>query len=260
MKKLLIVLLTVLAVTGCSTQKDLTYLNNLSETGGEGYFTMDVPYYKIQPRDLLYISVKTQTPEGSLEEVLIGRSASSSSYLMQSEASQFVSGYSVDPAGELNVPLLGRIPVAGKNIYEVRDLIQTCSDSLFRHSYVEVRLLSFKFTVIGEVKIPGSYVNFNDQLTVLEAIGRAGGITDVGSRREILVVRPLDKKTVTYKINLQEKSLLESPAYFLAPNDVVIVQAGKKKVFNMNLPTYTFIATTITSAITTTILLVSYLK
>ena len=46
---------------------------------------MDVPYYKIQPRDLLYISVKTQTPEGSLEEVLIGRSASSSSYLMQSD-------------------------------------------------------------------------------------------------------------------------------------------------------------------------------
>ena len=53
-------------------------------------------------------------------------------------------------------------------IYEIRDLMQTKVDSLFRHAYVEVRLLSFKFTVIGEVRAPGSYVNYNDQLTVLE--------------------------------------------------------------------------------------------
>ncbi len=150
--------------------------------------------------------------------------------------------------------------VAGKDIYEIRNLLQVHADSLFRHAYVEVRLLSYKFTVLGEVYNPGSYVNYNDQLTVLEAIGRAGGITDVGSRREILVVRPLDKKTETYKISLQDKSLLSSPAYFLSPNDVVIVQPASKKIFNLNLPTYTFIITAITSTVTTTVLLVNYFK
>jgi polysaccharide biosynthesis/export protein len=260
MKKSVFILLTVVLLAGCSTGKDLAYLNNLSETGGEGYFTMDVPFYKIQPRDILYISVKTQTSDGSLEEILTGRATGNTSYMMQSEASQYVSGYSVDPSGMLNVPLLGKISVSGKNIYEARDILQTYADSLFRHAYVEVRLLSFKFTVIGEVRVPGSYVNYNDQLTVLEAIGRAGGLTDVGDRKDILVVRPVDKKTVTYKINLQEKSLLESPAYFLSPNDVVIVQASGKKIFNLNLPTYAFITTTVFSAITSTLLLINYFK
>ncbi len=63
---------------------------------------------------------------------------------------------------------LGKIAVAGMTIFEIRDLLQAKVDSLFRHAYVEVRLLSFKFTVIGEVRAPGSYVNYNDQLTVLE--------------------------------------------------------------------------------------------
>lgn len=258
MKKLFVIVLSVIALAGCTTEKDLAYLYNLPETGGEGYFTLDVPYYKIQPRDILYVSVKTQTPDGGLEDILTGKAGVSTNYMMQNEASQYISGYSVDPTGMVNLPLIGKTTVNGMNIYEIRDLIQTKADSLFRHAYVEVRLLSFKFTVIGEVKAPGSYFNYNDQLTVLEAIGRAGGISDVGSRRDILVVRPMDKRTMTYRISLQDKDLLESPAYFLTPNDVVIVQESGKKIFNMNLPTYSFVITALASTITTTILLINY--
>lgn len=260
MKKLLLIALSVLTLAGCTTKKDLSYLTNLSETGGEGYFTMDVPYYKIQPRDVIYVSIKTQTPDGGLTDILTGQGASNVSNQVQGEASQYVTGYSVDPTGMLNVPFLGKVPVNGKTIYELRDLIQANADSLFRHAYVEVRLLSFKFTVIGEVRQPGSYFNYNDQLTVLEAIGRAGGINDFGSRKSVLVVRPMDKKTMTYKINLQEKSLLESPAYFISPNDVVIVQETGRKIFNLNLPIYSLIITSVLSTVTTTILLVNYLK
>jgi len=258
MKKIYFILLTAIIATGCSTQKDLAYLNTPAVTGGEGQFNMEVPYYKIQPRDVIYVSVKVQTPEGELNDVLVSRSSASANYLTQSEASQYVSGYSVDPDGVLILPLLGRMPVAGNNIFEVKEMIQDRADSLFRHAYVEIRMLSFRFTVLGEVKTPGCYVNYNNQLTVLEAIGFAGGITDVGNRRDVMVVRPVDKQTVTYTINLQDKSLLSSPAYFLAPNDVVIVQAGRKKVFNLNLPTYSFILTTLTSTITSTLLLVNY--
>jgi len=118
--------------------------------------------------------------------------------------------------------------------------------------------MSFKFTVIGEVRTPGSFVNYNDQLTVLEAIGRAGGVAETGTKEKILVVRPMGDKTYTYHINLQDKSLLSSPAYFLSPNDVVIVQPNPKKVFNINLPTISFIVTTITSTISATLLLVNY--
>jgi polysaccharide export outer membrane protein len=257
MKKIIPLIALVIFVASCSTQKELSYLNNLYELGGENYFPMEVPDYKIQPRDILYVSVKAQTPEGTLSEMLSDRTSANMNYLTN-EGSAYMVGYSVDPEGDLTLPLLGKVPVEGMTVYEIRDLLQEKVDSLFRHAYVEVRLMSFKFTVIGEVKAPGSYVNYNDQLTVLEAIGRAGGISETGTKEKILVIRPEGDQTVTYHIDLQDKSLLSSPAYFITPNDVVIVQPNPKKVFNLNLPTISFIISTATAAITTTLLLINY--
>ena len=257
MKTLLPLLALILLMAGCSTQKELSYLNNLPETGGEDYFPMEVPDYKIQPRDILYVSVKAQTPEGALAEMLTDRTGVSTTYI-QSEASQYVLGYSVNPEGKVSVPLFGKVPVSGMTIYEVRDLFQAKVDSLFRHAYVEVRLLSYKFTVLGEVRVPGTYINYNDQLTVLEAIGRAGGISEGGTKEKILVIRPMGDKTVTFHLDLQDKSILSSPAYFITPNDVVIIQPNPKKVFSVNLPTFSFIITAVASTITTTLLLINY--
>ena len=257
MKKIIPLFALIIFAASCSTQKELSYLNNLYELGGENYFPMEVPDYKIQPRDILYISVKAQTPEGTLTEMLTDRTTANMNYLTN-EGSAYMVGYSVDPDGDMTVPLLGKVPVDGKTVYEIRDLLQEKVDSLFRHAYVEVRLMSFKFTVIGEVRAPGSYVNYNDQLTVLEAIGRAGGISETGTKEKILVIRPEGDQTVTYHIDLQDKSLLSSPAYFITPNDVVIVQPNPKKVFNLNLPTISFIISTATAAVTTTLLLINY--
>ncbi len=257
MKKITPFIAFVVLLVSCSTQKELSYLNNLDEVGGEAYFDMEVPDYKVQPGDLLYVSVKAQTPEGSLTEMLNDRTGVSSSYIA-SEASQYVMGYSIAADGSVRVPLLGKIPVTGLAVSEIGDLFQTKVDSLFRHAYVEVRLLSYKFTVLGEVRTPGSFVNYNDQLTVLEAIGRAGGITETGTKEKILVVRPVGDKTFTYHIDLQDKSLLSSPAYFITPNDVIIVQPNPRKVFSINLPTISFILTALTSTVSTTLLLVNY--
>ena len=81
-------------------------------------------------------------------------------------------------------------------------------DKVYLNATVECKLLSFKFTVIGEVRAPGAYINYNNYLTVLEAIGRAGGVGDFGNRDRALVVRPVDKGSKTYRINLQDKNLL----------------------------------------------------
>ena len=137
-------------------------------------------------------------------------------------------------------------------------MLQASADRVFKNSTVECKLLSFKFTVIGEVKAPGTYINYNNYLTVLEAIGRAGGLGDYGSRNKVLVVRPIDKGTKTFRLNLQDKNILSSEAYFLLPNDVVIVEPLKQKIFNMNLPTISFVVTTVTSVLTTTLLLINY--
>jgi polysaccharide biosynthesis/export protein len=148
--------------------------------------------------------------------------------------------------------------VEGLTLEEVRKLLQISVDKVFKNSTVECKLLSFKFTVIGEVRTPGTFINYNNYLTVLEAIGRAGGVGDYGNRSKVLVVRPMNKGTKTFRLNLQDKKILSSEAYFLLPNDVVIVEPLSQKIFNMNLPTISFIFTTTLSAITTTLLLINY--
>ncbi len=83
---------------------------------------MDVPDYKIQPRDILYVSVKAQTPEGALTEMLTTVRRKHNIHCKRGVT--YLLGYSIDPEGKVTVPLFGKVPVAGLTIYEIRDLLQ----------------------------------------------------------------------------------------------------------------------------------------
>jgi polysaccharide export outer membrane protein len=261
MKNLFILILpAMLMATGCTSQKKLAYLNNLPQPTGEETFTMNIPDYKIQPRDILYISAKAMSPDGTIKDFLSPQSGSVLSSSTQGETSGFYSGYDVDLKGNITIPVVGQLNVGGLTLVETKKVLQAAISKVFNNSTVECKLLSFKFTVLGEVRGPGTYFNFNNYLTVLEAIGRAGGVGDFGNRNNVLVVRTIDKGTKTFRLNLQDKNILSSEAYFLLPNDVVIIEPLKQKIFNMNLPTISFAITTFTSVITMTLLLINYLK
>jgi polysaccharide export outer membrane protein len=253
-----ILALAILLSASCTSQKKLAYLGNLPETGGEETFIMSIPDYKIQPRDILYISVRAMMPDGTIADLLSSRQGLGGGNSSQYESSQYLFGYDVNLEGNIIIPVVGEIRVSGYTLEETRTLLEKETSKVFKNASVECKLLSFKFTVIGEVRAPGAYINYNNYLTVLEAIGRAGGVGDYGDRTKVLVVRPEEKGSKTFRINLQDKQILSSEAYFLLPNDVVIVQPLGHKIFNMNLPTISFIFSTITSTITMTLLLINY--
>jgi polysaccharide biosynthesis/export protein len=253
-----ILLLPLLLAASCTSQQKLAYLANLPETGGEELFTMEIPDYKLQPRDVLYITVKAMTPDGTIKDFLTSTQYGQSISIGQGEGGGYLYGFDINSEGNIILPVVGEIKVSDLTLEETRKLLQSRAEQVFKDATVECKLLSFKFTVIGEVRAPGSYINYNNYLTVLEAIGRAGGVSDYGRRDKVLVVRPTEKGTRTYYLNLQDKNLLASEAYFLLPNDVVIVEPVKQKIFNMNLPTISFIISTFTGVLTTTLLLINY--
>lgn len=258
--KAIYLLLVTFTLASCTSQEQLSYLKNLPETGGEDRFVMEIPDYKLQPRDVLYVTIMAMTPDGSIKDFLSSGVGNQISSIGQSEGGGYIAGYSINLDGDIILPVIGTIKVKDLTIEQARKLLQSYAENVFNNATVECKLLSFKFTVIGEVKTPGSYINYNNHLTVLEAIGRAGGINDYGRRDKVLVVRQNQKENLTYVLNLQDKKILSSKAYFLLPNDVVIVEPEKQKIFNMNLPTISFIITTITSTLTTTLLLINYFK
>jgi polysaccharide biosynthesis/export protein len=251
-------ILTIFLLSACTSQQKLAYLSNLPETNGEETFTMEIPDYHIQPRDILYITIKAMTPDGRIADFLMSANNYGGTYVTQGESGGYIYGFDVNSEGNIILPVVGAIKVEGLTLEDTRKLLQETADKVFKNSTVECKLLSFKFTVIGEVRVPGTYTNYNNYLTVFEAVGRAGGVGDYGDRSRVLVVRPKDKGSKTFRLNLQDKNILASEAYFLLPNDVVIVEPLKQKIFNMNLPTISFVISTVTGVLTTTLLLINY--
>jgi polysaccharide biosynthesis/export protein len=261
MKKSGTVLILIFCIfSSCSTQKEISYFNNLSLTTGESRFPMSPPEYKVQNRDMLYITVKAMNPDGSIQDYLAGSGTAVGSSLAQGESGGYLYGYEVKKDGTILLPVAGSVYVLNMSLDEIRALLQKEFIKSYKNAIVECKLLSFKFTVLGEVKVPGTYLNYNNYLTILEAIGKAGGIGDYGVKSKVLVLRSSDKVTKTYTISLQDEKLLSSEAYFLLPNDVVIVEPGRHKIFNLNLPTVSFIISAALSAVTTTLLLINYVK
>lgn len=241
-------------IAGCTSQKKLMYLSNLDTTSLEQYFPLDRPDYRIQYQDILYVNISTLNQDMNN---LINPGAQQYAQNIYRDASNiYIFGYTVSDSGAITIPILGDIYVFGLTMEEVKQSIQQRAKEFLKDAVVNVRLLSYKFSVIGEVNRPGSYTNFNNQLTVLDAIGMAGDITDYGNRERILVVRPSEEGTRTYRINVQDKDLLLSEGYFLLPNDIVIVEPIKSKAFRLNIPTMTLVL----ASITTLILLLNYIQ
>ena len=167
----IILFVTLFGITSCTSQQKLAYLNNLPEPTAEGYFPMSIPDYKIQNRDVLYITLKAMDTDGMIKEYLAGIGTGSGASYMQTTGGGYLWGYNVNKDGDIIIPVLGKVHVEGKTLDEVREMLQKEFNKHYKNAIAECKLLSFKFTVIGEVRAPGTFVNYSNYLTVLEAVG-----------------------------------------------------------------------------------------
>lgn len=241
------ILALIIIFSSCTTHKQITYLQNVdSIPSGTVYYKQPLEYY-IQNGDILYIRVMTLNED--INEMINTFSTRYSQNLFQNEISLFLYGYSVSDSGYVDVPSLGEVKVIGLTVEEAKEVIKQKVDESIRNATVIVKLISYKFSVVGEVHKPGVYKNYNNQLTILEAISMAGDITDYGNRHRVLVIRPTKTETKTFRVDLTDKSLLSSEAFFLIPNDMVYVEPIKSKTFRINIPTMALVLSTITTLI-----------
>ena len=245
-KILLLVTATLLMLSSCTQQKQLVYMRTVAADSTEMFNTPQPDNYRIQKQDVLYIRIYTMDEN---VRAMLNPEEGSTSNQYNSEASLYVQGYVVNDSGQVTLPMVGEVPVVGKTVEEATRAVKEKTKAYLKDATVILKLLSFKFTVIGEVNRPGVYRNFNNQLTVLEAIGMAGDISDFGNRREVVVLRPSKSGTITYRLNLTDKNILESPAFFLLPNDMVYVEPIKSKIFQLNTGTITLALSTISTLI-----------
>jgi polysaccharide export outer membrane protein len=228
------VAVSVLVFSSCANTKKLKYFQDLSESNEAKQINIaDYTEPVIQPDDILAINVNTIDPQATY--AINSRNGGFSNVGVNPQSGMItpVSGYLVDKTGFVDVPVIGRVKLAGLTTLNARDVVRTKATDFFKNPIVDVRFSNFKITVIGEVNRPASYIIPNEQVSLLDAIGYAGDLTVYGKRNNILLIRKdAEGKDITIKLDLTKKITLSSPYFYLRQNDVVYVEPDKTKVLN----------------------------
>jgi len=187
----------------------------------------------IQKNDILQITVSSM----NAEDAVIYNTPSMAAVGGAASSGPQATGFLVDDAGYIQYPVLGQVKVTGLTKGQLTKVLR---DSLTERKLlvdpvVSVRFLNYRITVIGEVGRPQVVNVSNDRVTILEALGLSGDITDFGNKENIMLIRESDDGTRTVKrLNLNDRSLLSSPYYYLRSNDIVYVEPTKAKVASTN--------------------------
>jgi polysaccharide export outer membrane protein len=181
----------------------------------------------VRPDDLLEISVQTTDPETS-KPFQFNNSINPGSVGTETAANSQI--FRVDQNGTIQFPMIGALPVQGLSTSGVRDSLAARLDRYFNAPIINVRLLNFRFSVLGEVRAPGSFTVPNEHTNILEALGMAGDLTNYGNRENILIVRERSGNREFGHLNLHDRSIFQSPYFYLQPGDIVYIEPIKAKV------------------------------
>ena len=137
------------------------------------------------------------------------------------------SGYLVDGNGFIDYPVVGKIKVAGLTIRQAKETIQSQIKDYLKDPVVEVRILNYKITVLGDVNRPGTVVAPNHKINLVEALAAAGDVLITGRKDHIMVIREQEGRREFAYLNLNSRNVFSSPYYYLRQNDIVYVEPSR---------------------------------
>ncbi len=217
----------------CKTQQRLPYyLDNINDSTGKG--EVKFPDLKIQKGDLLSIQINSLSTRPEVD-VLYNFPVPPGAVAGSGGGSQSGSttGYLVDSYGNIEHHRLGVFHAEGLTKYELAAEVKkrlTEPVEILANPTVIIRYLNFHVTVLGQVGKEGPVTVPGERLTILEAVGLAGGITDYGKKNSVRVLREVNGQRETGIIDLSDKNLFESPYYNLMQNDVVLVAPTRQRM------------------------------
>lgn len=240
-----LLILALVMLFSCRSSKDLIYMKDAAVNNAliKGLPSESIEHI-LKPGDILYVSIKSMNvevnalfnPESNME------GPTSQGYMKYSTPSgAYLYGFEIDPSGIIKLPMLGNLKVDGITVSQAETIVQKKADEFINDAIVNVKLLNFMITVMGEVRNPGVYYNYKNSITVLEALAMANGNTDFAAIKKVMVVRPGVDGNHSYMLDLSTKDSFLSDAFYLRSNDYVIVQPDRYKNFQLNSQAYSLI-------------------
>jgi len=214
-------------VSSCATKDDVVYFHNSQSLEGKENLLDYEP--KIEANDVLRINVSSSSVN---EEIVAPFQMNQQGGQSGGGGGQNLSltGYLVSPQGTINFPVLGTVEVEGLTRTSIQEKLQKQIAEYVRDPVVDVRIVNFNVTVLGEVGAPGRVQITDGRVTMPELLAMSGDITYNGKRENIKIIREVNGvKTVGY-IDMTESDLFDSPFYYLKQNDLVYVEPTYRTV------------------------------
>ena len=180
---------------------------------------------KLKTDDLLMISVTAENPELAVPYNLSVATANSN---VQGTDPRIT--YLIDKEGNVDFPVLGKIKLMGLTRIEAVQKMQSVLKEYIKNPIVNLRILNYKVTVLGEVSKPGVQTIQTERITLLDALSAAGDLTIYGRRNAVTIIREKDGVKTIAKVDLTKRDFIDSPYYYLSQNDVVYVEPNKTRV------------------------------
>ena len=206
----------------CASKKEVYYFQDIDRAVIQNSFKM----INIQPGDILDIQIKALNPES----VLIFQRQSSLNIQQVQFQNRVIDGYLVADNGTINMPLLGSINTKNKSPKALANDIKEALNSYVKNPSVNIRILNFRVSILGEVNQPGTYTVMEERFTLPQALGLAGDLTINGDRNNVLIMRNENGNQLNYNIDLTKSEFMKSPFYFLKQNDIVYVRPNTARV------------------------------
>ncbi|RHU24798.1 MULTISPECIES: polysaccharide biosynthesis/export family protein [Parabacteroides] len=243
----------------CKAPQDVVYFQGIDELTPEQLIEMSQTYTtKISNDDLLSINVTAWDPAAVTP---FNPPVFAYSVVPQGEqpiaSSQNLYTYLVDQDGNINFPVLGKVHVAGLTRQEVAGKLEEMISKYVENPLVNVQLLNFKITMMGDVSRPGTLAIKNDRVSILDAIGMAGDLQLSANRKNILVIRDNNGVKETYRMDITDPGIFASPCFYLKQNDIVYVEPIRIKQRSRTSSDRSFTMSLLTSVISSVSIITS---
>jgi polysaccharide export outer membrane protein len=239
--------------TSCISNKNLKYFNNLSDSDVVKLPPVTRQQATIMPDDLLEIKI---AGANEATAALLNSYSTGTISGGNTTGNTNNSGYLVDQNGDIEFPIMGKVRAAGLTREEFKERLKERVSKYLKDPLVSVRFTNFRFTVLGEVKTPGSFVVPNEKVTILEALGLAGDMTSYSRRNGVRVLRDSSGIREVGLVDFSDKSLFTSKYYYLQRNDIVYIEAEKYKGQYEDITRVSTVLATVVSLIALTITII----
>jgi polysaccharide export outer membrane protein len=233
-KKLTLILVSIIFGWSCTSYKDVPYFQDLRKDDVVNQEIKNYSPLTIQKGDILQIHVTSLNPEADVAfnydlNLNLTKSDLISNAGNSRPANADIASHLVDPDGNISLPVLGTVKVAGLTTNDLIKDLQTRLQNFFSKPIVTVLIANFKISVLGDVKAPGTYDVQDEKITLIQALSLAGDLNATGIRRDVLLVREVDGVRDYIHIDLTSKDIFNSPYFYLKNNDVLYVQPNRVK-------------------------------